>query len=170
MTRTSSLATSVEEITPHPKKQHLADKGKEKVDSHSSSSVWDNTGLVLTKAQDAFTAEDLKLFSGMPSNKLVGRHIHKLVQVMYLCIFTFSFLFFCIVLKVGSFFQVLGESIHNTLEYLSHEAKVVSVGSRVKALEVENSKLKKHLISAIDKANTIKEKVKVLGDDLRAKR
>ena len=56
------------------------------------------------------------------------------------------------------------------LEYLSHEAKVVSVGSRVKALEVENSKLKKHLISAIDKANTIKEKVKVLGDDLRAKR
>ena len=44
------------------------------------------------------------------------------------------------------------------------------MGSRVEALEAENSKLKKHLISAIDEANTIKEKVKVLGDDLRAKR
>ena len=148
----------------------MADKGKEKANSHSSSSVWDDTGLALTKAQDTFTIEDLKLFSGMPSNKLVGCHVHKLVQVMYLCIFTFSFLFFCFVLKVGSSFQVLGESIHNTSEYLSHEAKVVSVGSRVEALEAENSKLKKHLISAIDEANTIKEKVKVLRDDLRAKR
>ena len=42
--------------------------------------------------------------------------------------------------------------------------------SRVKALELENSKLKKDLISAMDEANTINEKVKVLGDNLRAKR
>ena len=42
--------------------------------------------------------------------------------------------------------------------------------SRVKALELENSKLKKDLISAMDEANTINEKVKVLGDDLRAER
>ena len=42
--------------------------------------------------------------------------------------------------------------------------------SRVKALEAENSKLKKDLIVVIDKANIIKEKAKALGDDLRAKR
>ena len=42
--------------------------------------------------------------------------------------------------------------------------------SRVKALELENSKLKKDLISAMDEANTINEKVKVLGDDLKAER
>ena len=64
----------------------------------------------------------------------------------------------------------LGESIHITLEYLSHEAKVASVVSRVKALEAKNSKLKKDLISTMDKSNTVKEKVKVLGDDLKAER
>ena len=37
-------------------------------------------------------------------------------------------------------------------------------------MEAENSKLKKDLISAMDEANTIKEKVKVLGDDLRVER
>ena len=88
---------------------------------------------------------------------------------MYLCTFTFSYLFFCI-LKIGPSFQVLRESIHITSEFLSHEAKVASVGSKVEALEAENSKLKKDLISAMDEANTVKEKVKVLGDNLRAKR
>lgn len=34
----------------------------------------------------------------------------------------------------------------------------------------ENSKLKKDLISAMDEANTTKEKVKVLSDDLRVER
>ena len=37
-------------------------------------------------------------------------------------------------------------------------------------MEAENSKLKKDLISAMDEANTIKENVKVLGDDLRVRR
>ena len=37
-------------------------------------------------------------------------------------------------------------------------------------MEAENSKLKKDLISAMDEANTIKENVKVLGDDLRVER
>ena len=36
-TRTASPATSVEEITPCSKKQRVADKGKEKADSRSSS-------------------------------------------------------------------------------------------------------------------------------------
>ena len=40
----------------------------------------------------------------------------------------------------------------------------------MEALEVENSKLKKDLISTMDETNTIKEKVKVLGDDLKVKR
>ena len=42
--------------------------------------------------------------------------------------------------------------------------------SRVEVLEVENSKLKKDLIVVMDKANTIKEKAKVLGDDLRVEK
>ena len=40
----------------------------------------------------------------------------------------------------------------------------------MEALKVENYKLKKDLISAIDETNTIKKKVKVLRDDLRAER
>ena len=42
--------------------------------------------------------------------------------------------------------------------------------SRVEALEAENSKLKKDLISTMDETNTIKKKVKVLGDDLKVER
>ena len=40
----------------------------------------------------------------------------------------------------------------------------------MQGLEVENSKLKKDLISAMDEANTAKEKARVLSDDLRAER
>ena len=40
----------------------------------------------------------------------------------------------------------------------------------MKALELENSTLKKKLIDSMDKANTLKEKVKTLSDDLRAER
>ena len=82
----------------------------------------------------------------------------------------FFFLFFLFLLKSSSFFQVLGESLHITYEYLAQETKVVFVVSRVKALEVENSKLKKDLIVAIGEANTMKEKLKVMGDDLKAER
>lgn len=42
--------------------------------------------------------------------------------------------------------------------------------SRLEALEVENSKLKKDLITAMDEAKSVKERVKSLGDDRRAKR
>ena len=90
--RTATLATSVEEITPLWKKQSV-DKGKDKADSRSSN-VWDNAGLALARAQDAFSAEELRVFSSMSSNEVVGRHIHKLVQVVYLCDFTLSFFFF----------------------------------------------------------------------------
>ena len=65
---------------------------------------------------------------------------------------------------------MLGESFHITLEYLTQEAKVASIMSKMEALEVENSKLKKDLIVAMDEANTIKEKTKTLSDDLKAER
>ena len=65
---------------------------------------------------------------------------------------------------------MLGESLHITSKYLTQETKVPSAVSRVEALEAENSKLKKDLIIAMDKANTLKEKIKVIGDDFRAER
>ena len=60
--------------------------------------------------------------------------------------------------------------IHIMLEYLSHEAKVASVGSKVEALEVENAKLRRELISTMDEANIAKEKAKALANDLRAEK
>ena len=74
------------------------------------------------------------------------------------------------VLRSGSFFQVLGESLHITSKYLTQKAKVASAVSRVEALEAENSKLKKDLLTTIDEANIMKEKIKVMGDNLRAER
>ena len=73
-------------------------------------------------------------------------------------------------MKVGSYFQVLGETIHITLKYLSNKSKATSAGSQVVALEAENSKLRKDLITVMDEANTCKDKVKVLYDNLRVER
>ena len=42
--------------------------------------------------------------------------------------------------------------------------------SRMEALEVENSKLKKDLNVAMDEADIIKEKVNTFSDDLRVER
>ena len=65
---------------------------------------------------------------------------------------------------------MLGECFHITSKYVAHEAKIVLAVSRVEALKAKNSKLKKDLISVMDEANTIKEKAKVLRDDLKAER
>ncbi|XP_050292193.1 uncharacterized protein LOC126733087 [Quercus robur] len=79
-TRTTSPATSVEEIaTLAFERTCLIDKGKEKVDSRSSS-VWENKELAVERAYEVVTIEDLKVFSGVPSNEVVARHVHKLVQ------------------------------------------------------------------------------------------
>lgn len=51
LTRVASPATSVEELLPHKKKPRVGDKGKEKA-SLRSSSVWDDSNLALTRAQD----------------------------------------------------------------------------------------------------------------------
>ena len=53
---------------------------------------------------------------------------------------------------------------------MSQEAKATLVQSKVQALEAENSKLRKDLISAMDEANTAKERAKVLANDLSAER
>ena len=91
--RTASPVTSVEEITPLLKRERVADKGKEKATPHSSN-IWDDFDLALTRAQDAFTVEELKVFSSVPSNEIVDRHVLKLVQVVYLCKDS-PFLFLC---------------------------------------------------------------------------
>ena len=85
--RTASSSTLVKEITPLQKKPHVDDKGKDKADS-CSSTVFNNAGLALARAHESFTAKELKVFSGVPIHEIVGRHIHKLVQVLYFCNFT----------------------------------------------------------------------------------
>ena len=90
----------------------MDEKGKDKADSRSSS-LFDDTGLALARAQEAFTAEELKVFSSIPSNEVVGYHIHKLVQVVYLCNFTLFFFFFLYRPKCWIFFSSTGgESSH----------------------------------------------------------
>ena len=63
---------------------------------------------------------------------------------------------------------MLGDSLHITSEYLTQEAKLASLTSRMKALELENFTLKKTLFHSMDEANTMKEKIKTLSDDIRA--
>ena len=63
---------------------------------------------------------------------------------------------------------MLGESLHIASEYLTEEAKVASLTSRMEALEGENSTLKKKLIKSMHEVNTLKESSKTLADDLRA--
>ena len=65
---------------------------------------------------------------------------------------------------------MLGESLHITSEYLVSEAKVESAWSHASSLEVENSKLRKELIAAMDDANQAKEKLRTLTDELRVER
>ena len=79
MTRITSPATSVEEIpTPTSKRPRLEGKGKEKAVSRASS-IWDDAELTVERAHEVVTAEDLKVFSGVPSNEVVARHVHRLV-------------------------------------------------------------------------------------------
>ena len=56
----------------------MTDKRKEKVDS-CSSYVWDDKRLVMERAREVVTAEDLKVISGVSFNKVATHHIHKLV-------------------------------------------------------------------------------------------
>ena len=47
---------------------------------------------------------------------------------------------------------------------------MASLTSRMEALELENSMMKKSLINSMDEANTMKEKIKTMSDDIRVER
>ena len=80
-TGTTSPTSFVEELTPRNKRLRVGDKQKEKVDSRPSS-IWDDAGVSMARAQDIFSADDMKVFSGVPADDVARRHLHKLVQVI----------------------------------------------------------------------------------------
>ena len=53
--------------------------------------------------------------------------------------------------------------MHITTQYLANEKKAVMANSKVEALEVEASGLRKDLIAAMDANNASKEQLKVLS-------
>ena len=86
-TRTTSPSTSVEELpTSVSKRPRMSEREKEKADPRSSI-IWSDERLAVDKAYGVVTAEDLKVFSGVPFNNFVSRHIHKLIQARCLCNF-----------------------------------------------------------------------------------
>ena len=76
--RGSSPTPLVEELPPRNKRLRVGEKQKEKVDSRPSS-VWDDAGVSVVRAQDTFSADELKELSGVPADDVVRRHLHKLV-------------------------------------------------------------------------------------------
>ena len=106
----TALSTlSMEELTPWHKKPGYGDKQKEKVDFRPSN-VWDDAGVAIACAQDVFGADDLKVFSRVPVDEVVRRHLHKLVQVpVQLCLpFVFLSLFYFIYIYIYIYFFFLG--------------------------------------------------------------
>ena len=79
-TRVASPTPLVEELPPCNKMLRVGEKQKEKVDSKPSS-VWDDAGVSVARAQDTFSAEKLKVFLRVPVDDVARRHLHKLVQV-----------------------------------------------------------------------------------------
>ena len=76
----ASPTSSVEELTPRNKRLRVGEKQKEKVDSRPSS-IWNDAGVLVARAQDIFSVDEMKVFSGVPADDVVRRHLHKLVQV-----------------------------------------------------------------------------------------
>lgn len=64
-------------------------------------------------------------------------------------------------------YQVLGESLRITTDYLNTEEKVVVATLKAKSVEVECSKLRKDLINAMNEMNDANLKVKELIEALR---
>ena len=93
--RTASPSTSIEELlTPASKRPRLSSKDKEKVDS-CTSTIWSDERLAVDRAHGVITADDLKVFSRVPSNTVASRHVHRLVQVRGFVFFLFFiFIFF----------------------------------------------------------------------------
>ena len=79
-TRVASPTPSVEKLTPHNKRLRVGEKQKEKVD-FKPSSIWDDAGVLVARAQDTFSANEIKVFSGVLADDVTRHHLHKLVQV-----------------------------------------------------------------------------------------
>ena len=73
----SSPTPSLEMMTFSP--PTTRSKGKAKV----GKSVWDDPATALGRAHNVITNDELKGLSSIPSQELVSRHIHILVQVFY---------------------------------------------------------------------------------------
>ena len=113
-TRMASPSTSIEELpTPASKRPHLSSKEKEKVDSRTST-IWSDERLAVDRAQRVITTDDLKVFSGVPSNTMASRHVHILVQVRSSRFFFFSFFFYALLTNGLGFILVgaRGKSSH----------------------------------------------------------
>ena len=95
--RGASPTPSVEEVPPRNKRLRAGEKQKEKVNSRPSC-VWDDAGVSVARAQETFSADELKMFSGVPADDVAKRHLHKLMQVTLwfhsLCASICSFCFF----------------------------------------------------------------------------
>ena len=93
----ASSTPSVEEVPPRNKRLRAGEKQKEKVDSRPSC-VWDDAGVSVARAQETFSVDKLKVFSGVPADDVARRHLHKLMQVTlwfhYLCTSICFFFFF----------------------------------------------------------------------------
>ena len=76
----ASPTPSVKELTPRNKRLKVGEEQKEKVDSRPSS-IWNDAGVSVARAQDIFSADEMKVFSGVPADDVVRCHLHKLVQV-----------------------------------------------------------------------------------------
>ena len=70
----------VEELPPRNKRLRVGEKQKEKVDSRPSS-VWDDAGVSMARAQDTFSADELEVVFGVPADEVARRYLHKLVKV-----------------------------------------------------------------------------------------
>ena len=62
----------------------------------------------MTSAPDAFTTEDLQVLFGVPSNEIMGCHIHKLAQVVNLYHFPFPFSSFAWFWEMDPIFRFWG--------------------------------------------------------------
>ena len=67
-------------------------------------------------------------------------------------------------------FQVLGELLRLTTNYLSIEEKVVIAQSKAEFAEAESSRLRKDLVEAMDQAMKSKEKVDELKKALKVEK
>ena len=72
--------------------------------------------------------------------------------------------------KFVLFFQVFGESLRLTTDYLSTEEKVVAANSKAESVEAESSKLSKDLIEAMDEPTKEKGKIKELNEVLKVEK